>query len=117
MSDGISDAAASSHGNAMRLVASNRKRWPGRLVDRESMVGEEGRFVLVYEEWLDHVVEVVSDGVVLERWLVGPFDFRPVRLAPESAPPEWHRPGYYRHARLDPAVKEARRRSGEAGRE
>lgn len=87
MSDGPSDCARRAHGEAVKFA---KLKWPGvRIVEHESRVPKRGKVVLIYEEWLDHVVEYVEDDVTVEAWKVGPNFMgrdKPERLAPEPTP-------------------------------
>ncbi len=69
MSDGLSDAAYAAHAKAIKFC---HDRYPGiKVVEWKTKVPRMGKVILVYEEWLDHVVEVIVDDRVQERWMIG----------------------------------------------
>lgn len=71
MSDGPSDCAAAANNKATELV---KKRFPNvPRIFNKLYAPKTGTVVLVYEEWLQHVVELVTDRKVVERWLCEPF--------------------------------------------
>lgn len=95
MSDGLSDCARSAEANAERFI---KDKLAGHKVVRHiNYVPKAGTVVLLYEEWLDHVVELITDGRVTRRWVVEPFS-NPVKRRPIKGP-EW-RPGYFQDHRL-----------------
>jgi hypothetical protein len=70
MSDGMSACASAAHAEAEKFAG---ERWPGvKVVEHENALPKRGKAVLIYEDWLDHVVEYVEDGKTLEAWEVGP---------------------------------------------
>ncbi len=108
MSDGPSDCAMSAYDNSIRFIEA---RWPKeKMVDSVRKLGREGTFVLFYEEWLVHVVELVVDGVVTERWLVGPFDRKPYQMK-DGGESWWTHAGHFEDHSLPPEVREAMNRA------
>jgi len=95
MSDGPSDCARSAECNADRFIKARFAKV--KVVSHLNAVPKSGTVVFLYEEWLTHVVELITDGVVTKRWQVEPFD-RPAKRLPVKGP-TW-RPGYYRDNRL-----------------
>ena len=77
MSDGPSDCARAAYKVALEFI---RKTFPGLMVvEAPNLVPAKGKIVLVYEEYIDHIVEVVEDQRVTQRFRIDPFT-RPVRL-------------------------------------
>lgn len=78
MSDGLTDCARSAESNANRFV---KDRYPGlTTIGVPTEAPKKGTVVLVYEEWLDHVVEKVTDRCVVERHQVGPYRHEPTPM-------------------------------------
>ncbi len=70
MSDGPSDAARTAEREARKFI---KATYPAlRLVEHPVHVPAKGKVVLLYEEWLDHIVEIVEDRKLLVRWRVKP---------------------------------------------
>ncbi len=95
MSDGPSDCAYSAESNANKFIKA--KLAGMKAVAHLDAVPKSGTVVFVYEAWLTHVIELITDGVVTKRWKAEPFD-RPVKRLPVKGP-TW-RPGYYEDHRL-----------------
>ena len=71
MSDGPSDCAAIANRKARDFAQAHFPKVPKILCPTHAP--KAGTVVLVYEEWLQHVVELVTNRKVTERWLVEPF--------------------------------------------
>ncbi len=70
MSDGPSDCARNAEARADRFV---KAKFPGvKTIMSPSHAPKTGKVVVIYEEWLSHVVEVIVDRRVTERYLVEP---------------------------------------------
>lgn len=69
MSDGMYDCFLNAQSNAHRLA--ERECHEYDVVD---MVTCEGTEVYIYEEHVTHVVELVVEGRVTRRWIVGPCE-------------------------------------------
>jgi hypothetical protein len=68
-----------------------------------------GKVVLIYEAWLDHVVEIIDNRLVAERWLVGPGYLKPEhkQLAIPADNGTWQA-GYYQEHTLYENFKEGK---------
>ena len=95
MSDGPSDCVAAANSNARKFVATKYAKVPQILTPTHAPA--KGTVVLVYEEWLKHIVELITDRQVVERWVVEPFKDKPKRLA--IGKDDWA-VGYYREHHL-----------------
>lgn len=70
MSDGPSDCARNAESRAERFV---KAKFPDvKLILSPSHAPKTGKVAVVYEEWLSHVIEVIVDRRVTERYLVEP---------------------------------------------
>ena len=70
MSDGPSDCARNAEARAERFV---KAKFPSvKAIRHPSHAPKTGKVVVVYEEWLSHVIEVIVDRRVTERYLVEP---------------------------------------------
>ncbi len=77
MSDGPSDCAYAAEAQAEKFI---KQRWPGaKRVCTATAAPKAGTVVLCYEEWLTHIVELVTNRQVVERWCCEPFT-APYRL-------------------------------------
>lgn len=94
MSDGMTDCARAAESRAEKLV---KEKYPGiRQIQSPEEAPKHGTVVFVYEEWLDHVVELILDRQVKKRWLCPPFkDPWPMSIGKE----DWA-VGYYKDHRL-----------------
>jgi hypothetical protein len=95
MSDGLSDAAAAARARAERFVVSRYSST--RRIYRLEDAPQRGVVVYVYEEWLRHIVELVENRRVVERWLVEPYCDNAVSSL--SIKKDWPI-GYYRTHRV-----------------
>lgn len=95
MSDGPGDAARDAKSRARAFVL---KGWGGRVrqVRDVESCPLKGTVLVVYEEWLDWVVEMVHDRRVVGRWAVRPYRAEIKRLPMTD---DWA-PGYYRNHEL-----------------
>ena len=94
MSDGPSDCAYAAERKARKLAQDRWPKVPYALCPTHCP--EHGTVVLVYEEWLQHIVELVTDRKVTERWLAEPFkEPRQLCITDEDWPV-----GYYRDKHL-----------------
>jgi len=76
VSDGPSDCAYAAEAKAEKLIA---QRWPGlKRIHHHTRAPRYGTVVYMYEEWLTHIVEVILNRQVKERWVCEPFS-EPVR--------------------------------------
>lgn len=94
MSDGPSDCARAAETKAEQLIA---ERWPKlRRIRYHSVAPKYGTAVYMYEEWLTHVVEIIVNRQVKERWVCEPFQApKRRRLTKDDWPV-----GYYSTSRL-----------------
>ena len=91
MSDGLSDCARSAESRAERFV---KEKYPGlKRIQTAGDAPKHGTVVLVYEEWLDHVVEIITDRQVVKRYSIAPFKDEPRRMS--IGKEDWP-VGYYR---------------------
>ena len=99
MSDGPSDCAYAAEARAERLVAA---KWPKvRRIHFAEDAPKQGIVLYVYETWLTHVVELITNRVVGQRWRCEPFD-EPKRMA--IGKHDWA-VGYYHDHTLPKEVK------------
>ncbi len=90
MSDGPSDCAYAAEARALKFVEANYKGV--KQIHTPTAAPARGTVILIYEEWLQHVVEVVTDRKVTQRYLAEPF--KEVRQMPITKD-DWP-VGYYR---------------------
>ena len=94
MSDGPSDCAHAAETKAERLIA---EHWPKlKRINYHTTAPRYGTVVYLYEEWLTHIVEVIVNRQVKERWVCEPFS-EPVRR--KLSQDDWP-VGYYRENHL-----------------
>jgi hypothetical protein len=94
MSDGLSDCAYAAEAHADELMLA---KWPTvHKIHAASHAPKQGTVLVCYEEWLTHIVELITDRQVIERWCCEPFE-EPYRLKIGSA--DWPA-GYYDNNRL-----------------
>ncbi|MFA5377483.1 MAG: hypothetical protein WC455_17160 [Dehalococcoidia bacterium] len=75
MSDGMTDCADHARAAAHKLAA---EQWPGyRVIQCAAQAPAHGTVIYIYETWLDHVIEVIENRLVVERWMVGPGYLKP----------------------------------------
>ncbi len=94
MSDGLTDASRMAERNA---IAFAEKSFPNMTrIKHWAHAPKRGAVLVIYEEWLDHIVEVIEDRLLKARYVATPFGG--VRHLP-IGPDDWT-PGYYQEHRL-----------------
>ena len=74
MSDGPSDCARAAESKAEKFVKEKYSAY--RRINIAGDAPKRGTVVFVYEEWLDHIVEVITDRLVVARYLVRAFNHK-----------------------------------------
>lgn len=99
MSDGMTDASRAASRAAEKFA---KAQYPGvKRVMHWSHAPATGTVVVIYEEWLAHIVELVDGRVVKERWLISSYS-EPVRMTIGDR--DW-RVGHYRDERIKDKIK------------
>ena len=101
MGDGPSDAAYAAEAQARRFI---KKNYPGlELITSNWKAPLYGQVVLLYEEYLRHVIELISGRQVVERWIVEPYHKMTTQV--EIGERDWP-VGYYERNRIPRHRKE-----------
>ena len=101
MSDGMTDAARAAHRIAEKFVQQHYPKLP--RIRYYMHAPKEGTVIFIYEEWLYHVIELVTNRMVVSRWLaMTRGEVQQMSITDE----DWQVGYYYAHHQIKKEVRE-----------
>lgn len=76
MSDGLSASARAAENNAHKFIKENYPEVKATWFNR---IPKHGQCLIVYETWLNHIIEIIKDRKLIKRFMAKPYGDNPIK--------------------------------------